>query len=124
MAKFKFRDYKRLGLVGVRRTRSIVQLTASSCESLHVAAAKDWFGGIRQKHAAVAVILHAPGSFWRLFRRSDGSYRASVRKEGPSLFMNFGINTILTQSERDAVLALRHDMHREPELSNQEWNTQ
>ncbi|MER9275637.1 M20 family metallopeptidase, partial [Mesorhizobium sp. M0643] len=31
---------------------------------------------------------------------------------------------ILTQSERDAVLALRHDMHREPELSNQEWNTQ
>ncbi|KAA3447928.1 amidohydrolase [Mesorhizobium sp. SARCC-RB16n] len=38
--------------------------------------------------------------------------------------MNSGINTLLTDTEREAVIELRHAMHREPELSNKEWNTQ
>lgn len=38
--------------------------------------------------------------------------------------MNSHINSFLTESEREAVLELRHAMHREPELSNNEWKTQ
>ncbi|WP_164924727.1 M20 family metallopeptidase [Sinorhizobium fredii] len=39
--------------------------------------------------------------------------------------MNFRINnSLLIEAERDAVLELRHAMHREPELSNNEWKTQ
>lgn len=33
-------------------------------------------------------------------------------------------NTFLSDAERDAVIELRHAMHREPELSNAEWKTQ
>lgn len=33
-------------------------------------------------------------------------------------------NSILSDAERDAVVQLRHAMHREPELSNAEWKTQ
>lgn len=33
-------------------------------------------------------------------------------------------NSLLSDAERDAVIELRHDMHREPELSNAEWKTQ
>ncbi|MER9664145.1 M20 family metallopeptidase [Mesorhizobium sp. M0159] len=33
-------------------------------------------------------------------------------------------NSLLSGSEREAVLELRHAMHREPELSNSEWKTQ
>lgn len=33
-------------------------------------------------------------------------------------------NSFLSQAERDAVIELRHAMHREPELSNAEWKTQ
>jgi len=38
--------------------------------------------------------------------------------------MNSRINSFLTEAERNAVLELRHGMHREPELSNNEWKTQ
>lgn len=33
-------------------------------------------------------------------------------------------NSFLSDAERDAVIELRHAMHREPELSNAEWKTQ
>lgn len=33
-------------------------------------------------------------------------------------------NSFLSDAERDAVIELRHDMYREPELSNAEWKTQ
>ncbi|MCC8978540.1 amidohydrolase [Bradyrhizobium sp. 10BB] len=33
-------------------------------------------------------------------------------------------NSFLSQTERNAVIELRHAMHREPELSNAEWKTQ
>lgn len=33
-------------------------------------------------------------------------------------------NSFLMDSERDAVIELRHSMHRQPELSNAEWKTQ
>ncbi|NOJ44550.1 amidohydrolase [Bradyrhizobium sp. WSM 1791] len=33
-------------------------------------------------------------------------------------------NSFLSDTERDAVIELRHAMHREPELSNAEWKTQ
>lgn len=33
-------------------------------------------------------------------------------------------NSVLSDAERDAVIELRHIMHREPELSNAEWKTQ
>lgn len=33
-------------------------------------------------------------------------------------------NSFLSDAERDAMIELRHDMHREPELSNAEWKTQ
>lgn len=33
-------------------------------------------------------------------------------------------NSFLSNAERDAVIELRHAMHREPELSNAEWKTQ
>ncbi|MHC2432695.1 M20 family metallopeptidase [Bradyrhizobium sp. USDA 4451] len=33
-------------------------------------------------------------------------------------------NGLLSDAESDAVIELRHDMHREPELSNAEWKTQ
>lgn len=33
-------------------------------------------------------------------------------------------NSFLSDAEREAVIALRHAMHREPELSNAEWKTQ
>ncbi|KRQ96848.1 hydrolase [Bradyrhizobium valentinum] len=33
-------------------------------------------------------------------------------------------NSLLSDVERDAVIELRHTMHREPELSNAEWKTQ
>ncbi|UPJ76858.1 M20 family metallopeptidase [Bradyrhizobium sp. 187] len=33
-------------------------------------------------------------------------------------------NKLLTVAERDAIVELRHAMHREPELSNAEWKTQ
>ncbi|MDL2403303.1 M20 family metallopeptidase [Rhizobium mayense] len=38
--------------------------------------------------------------------------------------MNSRINSLLTDTERSAVLELRHAMHGEPELSNNEWKTQ
>ncbi|MCK1333277.1 amidohydrolase [Bradyrhizobium sp. CW9] len=38
--------------------------------------------------------------------------------------MNTRSNSFLSDAERDAVIELRHDMHREPELSNAEWKTQ
>lgn len=38
--------------------------------------------------------------------------------------MNLETNSLLSETERDAVVRMRHDMHREPELSNNEWNTQ
>lgn len=38
--------------------------------------------------------------------------------------MNASSNQLLSQCERDTVLELRHAMHREPELSNAEWETQ
>ncbi|WP_407121230.1 M20 family metallopeptidase [Bradyrhizobium sp. STM 3561] len=38
--------------------------------------------------------------------------------------MNSRSNTFLSDAERDAVIELRHAMHREPELSNAEWKTQ
>ncbi|UVK48674.1 amidohydrolase (plasmid) [Mesorhizobium sp. AR07] len=38
--------------------------------------------------------------------------------------MNGLINTLLSEVERDAVVEMRHAMHREPELSNNEWKTQ
>ncbi|MCP3380361.1 M20 family metallopeptidase [Bradyrhizobium sp. CCGUVB4N] len=33
-------------------------------------------------------------------------------------------NNLLSTSEQDALIEMRHAMHREPELSNQEWKTQ
>lgn len=33
-------------------------------------------------------------------------------------------NNLLSTSERDAVIEMRHAMHRDPELSNEEWKTQ
>lgn len=33
-------------------------------------------------------------------------------------------NCFLSDDERDAVIELRHTMHRDPELSNAEWKTQ
>lgn len=38
--------------------------------------------------------------------------------------MSTRINDFLSDAERDAVIELRHAMHREPELSNAEWKTQ
>ncbi|APO70403.1 peptidase M20 family protein (plasmid) [Rhizobium gallicum] len=38
--------------------------------------------------------------------------------------MDSRINSYITDPERNAVLELRHAMHREPELSNNEWKTQ
>ncbi|WFU71208.1 M20 family metallopeptidase [Bradyrhizobium sp. CB2312] len=38
--------------------------------------------------------------------------------------MNSRSNTFISDAERDAVIELRHAMHREPELSNAEWKTQ
>ncbi|AGS24499.1 M20 family metallopeptidase [Rhizobium etli] len=38
--------------------------------------------------------------------------------------MNSRINSLLNETERNAILELRHAMHREPELSNNEWQTQ
>ncbi|ARQ13297.1 peptidase M20 family protein (plasmid) [Rhizobium etli] len=38
--------------------------------------------------------------------------------------MNIQTNNLLSAVERDAVIRMRHDMHREPELSNNEWKTQ
>ncbi|MET4279525.1 MULTISPECIES: M20 family metallopeptidase [unclassified Bradyrhizobium] len=38
--------------------------------------------------------------------------------------MNARSNGFLSESEREAVIELRHTMHREPELSNAEWKTQ
>lgn len=38
--------------------------------------------------------------------------------------MNDRRNNFLSEAERDAVIELRHAMHREPELSNAEWKTQ
>ncbi|MER8809608.1 M20 metallopeptidase family protein [Mesorhizobium australicum] len=38
--------------------------------------------------------------------------------------MNVRTNKLLSETECDAVLELRHAMHREPELSNNEWKTQ
>lgn len=38
--------------------------------------------------------------------------------------MSVGSNSFLPEAERDAVIELRHTMHREPELSNAEWKTQ
>jgi len=38
--------------------------------------------------------------------------------------MNVPTNSVLAELEREAVCAMRHAMHREPELSNQEWKTQ
>ncbi|MEX2745888.1 M20 family metallopeptidase [Rhizobium mongolense] len=38
--------------------------------------------------------------------------------------MNSRVNSLLTDPERNAVLELRQAMHREPELSNNEWKTQ
>ncbi|PCK77183.1 M20 family metallopeptidase [Rhizobium sophoriradicis] len=38
--------------------------------------------------------------------------------------MKTGTNGLLSGLEREAAIGLRHAMHREPELSNQEWKTQ
>ncbi|KRQ08982.1 hypothetical protein [Bradyrhizobium manausense] len=38
--------------------------------------------------------------------------------------MDTRINSFLSDAERDAVIELRHAMHREPEISNAEWKTQ
>ncbi|AGS24476.1 M20 metallopeptidase family protein [Rhizobium etli] len=38
--------------------------------------------------------------------------------------MNNATNNILSEIEREAVIEMRHAMHREPELSNSEWKTQ
>ncbi|EPE94009.1 M20 family metallopeptidase [Rhizobium grahamii] len=38
--------------------------------------------------------------------------------------MNASTNNLLSDAERQAVVAMRHAMHREPELSNNEWKTQ
>ncbi|MCK1562424.1 amidohydrolase [Bradyrhizobium sp. 173] len=38
--------------------------------------------------------------------------------------MNISANTVLSPTEEDAIIEMRHDMHREPELSNNEWKTQ
>lgn len=38
--------------------------------------------------------------------------------------MNTRSNSFVSDVERDAVIELRHAMHREPELSNPEWKTQ
>nr|WP_077106956.1 M20 family metallopeptidase [Agrobacterium sp. DSM 25558] len=38
--------------------------------------------------------------------------------------MNVTTDNVLAELERKAVCAMRHAMHREPELSNQEWKTQ
>lgn len=38
--------------------------------------------------------------------------------------MSTRTNSFLSKAEREAVLELRHAMHREPELSNAEWKTQ
>lgn len=38
--------------------------------------------------------------------------------------MSKGSNSFLSDAEREAVIELRHAMHREPELSNAEWKTQ
>lgn len=38
--------------------------------------------------------------------------------------MRSHVNALLTDTEREAILELRHAMHREPELSNEEWKTQ
>lgn len=38
--------------------------------------------------------------------------------------MSTRTNSFLSDSEREAVIELRHAMHREPELSNAEWRTQ
>ncbi|MGY4319262.1 M20 metallopeptidase family protein [Bradyrhizobium sp. JR3.5] len=48
--------------------------------------------------------------------------RASRIKD-PSRMINRS-NSFLSDAERDAVIELRHAMHREPELSNAEWETQ
>ncbi|MGZ2505114.1 amidohydrolase [Rhizobium beringeri] len=40
------------------------------------------------------------------------------------IIMNAPTNSVLAELEREAVCAMRHAMHREPELSNQEWKTQ
>ncbi|MDF0498634.1 M20 metallopeptidase family protein [Bradyrhizobium yuanmingense] len=38
--------------------------------------------------------------------------------------MSWRTNNLLSEAERETVIELRHDMHREPELSNGEWKTQ
>ncbi|MBX4921873.1 MULTISPECIES: M20 family metallopeptidase [Rhizobium] len=38
--------------------------------------------------------------------------------------MKMPINELTSEAEREAVVQMRHAMHREPELSNNEWNTQ
>lgn len=38
--------------------------------------------------------------------------------------MSTRIDSYLSETERDAVIQLRHDLHRDPELSNAEWRTQ
>ncbi|WP_049803201.1 M20 metallopeptidase family protein [Bradyrhizobium japonicum] len=38
--------------------------------------------------------------------------------------MSASTNSLLSDAEREAVIELRHAMHREPELSNAEWKTQ
>lgn len=37
---------------------------------------------------------------------------------------NTSANNLLSSSEKDVVIEMRHAMHREPELSNNEWKTQ
>ncbi|WP_457661441.1 M20 metallopeptidase family protein [Sinorhizobium medicae] len=38
--------------------------------------------------------------------------------------MKMPINELTSEAEREAIVRMRHAMHREPELSNNEWNTQ
>ncbi|WIW50254.1 M20 family metallopeptidase (plasmid) [Bradyrhizobium sp. 62B] len=38
--------------------------------------------------------------------------------------MNIIANSLLSGAEQDAIIEMRHAMHREPELSNNEWKTQ
>lgn len=38
--------------------------------------------------------------------------------------MNISTNSLLSRTEQGAIIEMRHGMHREPELSNNEWKTQ
>ncbi|MCP1854526.1 MULTISPECIES: M20 metallopeptidase family protein [unclassified Bradyrhizobium] len=53
---------------------------------------------------------------------SNGGWLAERQEENLGATMR--CNSFLSETERNAVIELRHAMHREPELSNAEWKTQ